>query len=86
MMYYGVGDVTDQSCKTDLVLPTPTQLAVTDFVISTLRRTRGWEGVDATTPPPPIRFFRVFSCRINHQHLTFSVAVRSSLAQILRQV
>ena len=53
MMYYGVGDVTDQSCKTDLVLPTPTQLAVTDFVILTLGRTRGWEGVDATPPPLP---------------------------------
>ena len=84
MMYYGVGDVTDQSCKTDLVLPTPTQLAVTDFVILTLGRTRGWEGVDAT--PPPHQVFRVFSCRINHQHLTFSVAVRSPLAQILRHV
>ena len=45
MMYYGVGVVTDQSCKTDLVLPTPTQLAVTDFVILTPGRTRGWEGV-----------------------------------------
>ena len=59
MMYYGVGDVTDQSCKTDLVLPTPTQLAVTDFVILTLGRTRGWEGVNAT-PPPPIRFSEFF--------------------------
>ena len=32
------------------------------------------------------RFFWVFSQRIKYQHLTFSVAVRSSLAQILRQV
>ena len=33
-----------------------------------------------------LRFFWIFSNRINHQHLTFSVAVRVSLARILRQV
>ena len=42
----------------------------------------GQEGVDATTR----RFFCVFSQRIKHQHLMFSVAVRSSLAPILSQV
>ena len=39
---------------------------------------RGWM--------PPLRFFWVFSWRIKHQHLMFSVAVRSSLARILSQV
>ena len=34
----------------------------------------------------PIRFFSAFSQRIKHQHPTFSVTVRSFLAQILRQV
>ena len=61
MVWYGVGDVTDQSFKTDLVLPTPKPLAVTDFVILTLRRTSGWEGVDATPPPlPPSGFSEFF--------------------------
>ena len=39
---------------------------------------RGWM--------PPLRFFWVFSWRMKHQHLMFSVAVRSSLARILSQV
>ena len=34
----------------------------------------------------PLRFFWDFSKRIKHQHLTFSVDVRLSLARILRQV
>ena len=37
-------------------------------------------------PGYPITLFRVFSWRIKHQHLTFLVAVRSPLAQILRRV
>ena len=37
-------------------------------------------------PPPPFRFFWDFSKRIKHQHLTFSVDVRLSLARILRKV
>ena len=45
------------------------------------RTYRGGGGVD-----PPIRFSWVFSLGIKHQHLTFSVAVCSSLAHILRQV
>ena len=49
----------------------------------TLGRTRGGGGgVDAT----PLRFFWDFSKRIKHQHLTFSVDVRLSLARILRKV
>ena len=44
--------------------------------------TRGGGGVCH----PPIRFFWVFSQRVKHQHLMFSGVVRSSLAQILRQV
>ena len=45
----------------------------------------------AYKPPPspapfPLRFFGVFSKTMKHQHLTFSVAVRLSLARILRQV
>ena len=49
----------------------------------TLVRTRGGGGgVDAT----PLSFFWDFSERIKHQHLTFSVTVRLSLARILRQV
>ena len=48
------------------------------------RTYKGWRGVDAT--PTPFRFFWDFSKRIKHQHLTFSVTVRLSLARILRQV
>ena len=35
---------------------------------------------------PLLRFFAIFSQRIKHQHLRFSVAVRVSLARILRQI
>ena len=48
----------------------------------TLGRTRGG-GLKTT---PPFRFFWDFSKRIKHQHLTFSVDVRLSLARILRKV
>ena len=44
---------------------------------------RSWRG---TPSPSPITFFGVFFYRINRQCMTFSVAVRSSLAQILRRV
>ena len=53
------------------------------FHLLTLGRTGG-AGV-CHFPPPPLRFFGVFSWSIK-QHVTFSVAVRSSLAQILRQI
>ena len=35
---------------------------------------------------PLLRFFGIFSQTIKHQHLRFSVAVRVSLARILRQI
>ena len=41
---------------------------------------RGGGGGGGLRCHPLIRFFWVFSQRIKHQHLTFSVAVRSSLA------
>ena len=37
-------------------------------------------------PPPANTVFLSFSQRIKHQYLTFSVAVHSSLAHVLREV
>ena len=50
----------------------------------TLGRTRGGGGGRGGCHP--LRFFWDFSKRIKHQHLTFSVTVRLSLARIVRQV
>ena len=47
---------------------------------------RTYKGVGKDGCQPLLRLLGIFSLTIKHQHLRFSVAVRVSLARILRQI
>ena len=56
------------------------------FFVLNSRTYKGVGGGGESGCHPLLRFFGIFSQTIKHQHLRFSVAVRVSLARILRQI
>ena len=58
------------------------QLPIVLFVLNS----RMYKGGEEGGSYPFLRFLGIFSQTIKHQHLKFSVAVRVSIARILRQV